>query len=128
MYYAWLDGRENINTGRIYSKVYAGFPTTAVAEPGLPAAFRLEQNYPNPFNPSTAIRYQLTALSRVSLRIYNVLGQQIATLVDGDRLAGYHQETWDATGYASGAYVYEFIAVDEHGNKQVSRKRMVLLK
>ena len=93
-----------------------------------PGTFELSQNYPNPFNPSTALSYQLSALSRVNLKIYNLLGQEVASLVDGDRLAGYHQETWDATRFASGMYVYQLIATDEHGTRQIARKRMLLLK
>ena len=107
--------------------------TVAVA---APEKFEMYQNYPNPFNPSTAISYQLPALSgvegsavsRVSLKIFNLLGQEVASLVDGDRLAGYHQETWDATRCASGVYIYQLIAADERGSKQVVRKRMLLLK
>jgi len=93
-----------------------------------PGTFELSQNYPNPFNPSTALSYQLSALSRVNLKIYNLLGQEVASLADGDRLAGYHQETWDATRFASGMYVYQLIATDEHGTRQIARKRMLLLK
>ncbi len=93
-----------------------------------PEKFEVYQNFPNPFNPTTAISYQLSAVSRVSLTVYNLLGQEVASLVDGDRLAGYHQEMWDATRCASGVYVYRLIATDERGSKQVARKRMVLLK
>jgi hypothetical protein len=64
----------------------------------------------------------------VSLKIYNLLGQEVASLVDGDRLAGYHQEMWDATSYSSGVYIYQLIASDQHGTKQIARKRMLLLK
>jgi len=99
--------------------------TVAVAPPDK---FEVYQNFPNPFNPSTAISYQLTANSFISLKIYNLLGQEVASLVDGDRLAGYHQETWDATRCASGVYIYRLIATDERGSKQVARKRMLLLK
>lgn len=93
-----------------------------------PQNFELYQNFPNPFNPSTTIAYQITTESRVSLKIFNVLGQEVATVVDGDRLAGYHQEMWDATRYSSGMYVYQLIATDEKGHKQITRKRMMLLK
>ncbi|TSA23739.1 T9SS C-terminal target domain-containing protein, partial [bacterium] len=99
--------------------------TVAVA---APAKFEVYQNYPNPFNPSTAISYQLTANSTMSLKIYNLLGQEVASLVDGDRLAGYHQEMWDATRCASGVYIYQIIATDEHGTKQIAHRRMLLLK
>jgi hypothetical protein len=93
-----------------------------------PEKFEVLQNFPNPFNPSTTISYQLTANSKVNLKIFNMLGQEVASLVDGDRLAGYHQEIWDAGRFSSGVYVYQVIASDDHGTKQVARKRMMLLK
>jgi flagellar hook assembly protein FlgD len=107
--------------------------TVAVSPPDK---FEVYQNYPNPFNPSTTISYQLsapsgvegTANSRVSVKIYNMLGQEVASLVDADRTAGYHQEVWDGTRCSSGVYVYQFIATDEQGKKQIARKRMLLLK
>jgi hypothetical protein len=93
-----------------------------------PERFEVFQNYPNPFNPSTTISYQLTTNSKVSLKIFNMLGQEVASLVEGDRQAGYHQEMWDAGRFSSGMYVYQVIASDEQGTKQVVRKRMLLLK
>jgi hypothetical protein len=93
-----------------------------------PEKFELFQNYPNPFNPSTTVSYQLTANSRVNLKIYNMLGQEVESLVDGDRLAGYQQEVWNATRYSSGVYIYSLVATDDHGSQQVARKRMLLLK
>jgi hypothetical protein len=93
-----------------------------------PEKFEVFQNFPNPFNPTTVISYQLSVVSKVSLKVYNMLGQEVATLIDGTRLAGYHQETWDAARYSSGAYVYQLIATDEKGAKQVAHKRMLLLK
>ena len=99
--------------------------TVAVA---APEKFEVFQNFPNPFNPSTTISYELTANSKVNLKIFNMLGQEVASLVDGDRLAGYHQEVWDATRCSSGVYVYQVIAADDHGTKQIVQKRMMLLK
>ena len=99
--------------------------TVAVA---APEKFEAYQNFPNPFNPTTAISYQLTAVSRVNLKIYNMLGQEVASLVDDERTAGYHQETWDATRCASGVYVYQLIATNNSGAKQIAHKRMLLLK
>jgi hypothetical protein len=93
-----------------------------------PDKFEVYQNFPNPFNPTTAISYQLSAVSKVSLKIYNLLGQEVVSLVDGDRLPGYHQEIWDATRCASGVYIYQLIATDDKGQKQVARKRMMMLK
>jgi len=99
--------------------------TVAVA---APQKFDVFQNYPNPFNPSTTISYQLTANSKVNLKIFNMLGQEVASLVDGDRLAGYQQEMWDAGRFSTGVYVYQVIASDDHGAKQVARKKMLMLK
>ncbi len=93
-----------------------------------PDRFELFQNYPNPFNPSTAISYQLSADSKVSLRIYDLLGREVATLVDQDKPAGYHQETWNAAPYSSGMYIYQLTYTDQQGNRQFHRKSMLLVK
>ena len=93
-----------------------------------PDRFELFQNYPNPFNPSTAISYQLSADSKVSLRIYALLGREVATLVDQDKPAGFHQETWNAAPYSSGMYIYQLTYTDQQGNRQFHRKTMLLVK
>ena len=88
---------------------YFALPLAALAGSVLPERFTLGQNYPNPFNPSTVIPYQLAASSAVRLEVFNLLGQHLATLVDGERPAGFHTATWQATdgaGRAVGAGVY----------------------
>ena len=88
---------------------YFALPLAALVGSVLPESFTLGQNYPNPFNPSTLIPYQLAASSQVRLEVFNLLGQRIATLVDGERSAGFHTATWHATdgaGRAVGAGVY----------------------
>jgi hypothetical protein len=90
--------------------------------------FELFQNYPNPFNASSTISYQLRADSKVSLKIYNLLGQEVSTLIDADQTAGFHQETWNASSIASGTYIYRLVAKDASGKETVERKTMTLLK
>ena len=88
---------------------YFALPLAGLPGLALPTRFELGANYPNPFNPSTIIPYQLAALSHVRLEVFNLLGQRIATLVDGERSAGVHTALWDATdgsGQAVGAGVY----------------------
>ena len=79
---------------------------------GVPMMFSLEQNFPNPFNPITQIRYQLPNQTRVSIRVHDIMGRLVKTLVpDQTRLAGFHQITWDATNnngdpVSAGMYLY----------------------
>jgi hypothetical protein len=74
-------------------------------ERNLPTEFSLAQNYPNPFNPATTIRYQLSLASFVSLRVFDVLGREVAGLVNQVQNAGYHQIMWNAFGLSSGVYI-----------------------
>jgi hypothetical protein len=101
---------------------------TDAADRGLPAEFALSQNYPNPFNPNTTIRFALPLSSLVNLRVYDVTGRMIRTLVTANQQAGYHRVVWDGmddTGrpVASGVYLYELVAGDF---RQVNK--MILLK
>ncbi len=78
---------------------------------GIPKAYVLHQSYPNPFNPSTSIRYELPSESSVLIRVFNILGQPVATLVNGIESAGEKQVRWDAGSSASGVYFVRFEAV-----------------
>jgi hypothetical protein len=71
---------------------------------GIPRAYSLQQNYPNPFNPSTSINYQLPANSFVSLKVLDMLGREVATLVNEVKNAGTYSTTWNAAGFGSGIY------------------------
>jgi hypothetical protein len=98
------------------------------AKAGLPKEFALAHNYPNPFNPTTSIPYALPVSARVSMRVYDVTGRLIQTLVNGDQTAGYHRVVWDGTDnagrpVASGIYLFELTANDF---RQVNK--MMLLK
>lgn len=106
------------------------FPVGIEDEVGVPQEFALEQNYPNPFNPTTTIRYSIAAVdanAKVSLVIFNQLGQQVRVLSDVAQTPGAHQVVWDArndagTAVASGIYLYRLT----QGEKQVTRKMLLL--
>ncbi len=70
-----------------------------------PLNFQLAQNYPNPFNPGTTIKYSIAKASFVTIKIYNILGEEVATLVN-EKPAGYYQIKFDASNLASGVYFY----------------------
>lgn len=89
----------------------------------VPIEFRLEHNYPNPFNPSTTIQYSIPQASNVSLKIYDILGNKVATLVNEEKPAGGYEVEFDAYGLASGIYLYELQA-----GLFVETKKMVLMK
>jgi hypothetical protein len=80
--------------------------TSTKPEPEIPTKFALHQNYPNPFNPSTTISYDLPVRSRVKLSIYNILGQEVATLVNDEQEPGRYDVKFDASGLPSGVYFY----------------------
>ncbi|HLB00866.1 MAG TPA: T9SS type A sorting domain-containing protein, partial [Bacteroidota bacterium] len=96
----------------------------------LPQAYRLEQNYPNPFNPTTSIALDLPVDSRVSLRVYNALGQLVGNLVDEIRIAGHHTVVWNAGNAASGVYFVRFQAdpVEEAGRGYLRNMKMLLVR
>jgi hypothetical protein len=85
--------------------------STQGQSPVLPTTFALEQNYPNPFNPATTIRYQLPVESRVMIRVFDLLGREVHTLVEATQAAGYYQVSFNATALASGVYFYRMEAL-----------------
>jgi hypothetical protein len=89
----------------------------------IPHDYYLEQNYPNPFNPKTVVSSQLPEASNVKLVVYNVLGQEVAVLVNEQRAAGRYQDTFDASGLSSGIYIYRLTA-----GSYIQTRTMVLLK
>lgn len=109
----------------IVTTFYPPESTTSVQEEAtmVPDAFSLKQNYPNPFNPTTTITFTLPQASFVSLKVFNLLGQEVATLVNEKKNAGTHTLKFDGTGLASGVYFYRIIAGDF-----VETKKFVLIK
>jgi hypothetical protein len=109
--------------GGVYKTI--AFPkTTGVQELGeIPLTFALNQNYPNPFNPSTTIRYSIPAASQVTLKIYNLLGQEVASLVNAAQKPGNYEVSFNASSLTSGMYVYRIQA-----GTFIETKKMMLLK
>ena len=123
-----------VNNAVLYGPVWKGpitVSTSAVEESDLsniPTSFELEQNFPNPFNPTTSIKFGLPTKSHVSIIVYNLLGQEITTLVNEELSAGTHTTEWDGrdksnSEVASGIYFYKLIAGDF-----IDTKKMMLVK
>lgn len=108
--------------------VWEGTAFSLVSDAEVPGSFALSQNYPNPFNPSTNISFDLPAASFVSLDIFNVLGQKVNTVANGEFEAGTHTVVWDGTSesgasISSGVYFYRISA-----GEYVQTKKMMMLK
>ena len=142
--YNWVDQREGIggptlnyicftdpNTGYAVGGNGLILKTTNAGEPigikpissQIPREYSLSQNYPNPFNPITKIKYQIPKNSFVSLRIFDLLGNEVAILVNENKKAGYYEVNFDGTNYASGVYFYRIEA-----ESFVNFKKMMLIK
>jgi hypothetical protein len=89
----------------------------------IPSEVKLEENYPNPFNAATTISFDIPFENKVTLSIYNMLGQRIENLVDGWLSAGHHAVNWDASTYSSGVYFYRL----QYGD-YISTRKMNLVK
>jgi hypothetical protein len=89
----------------------------------IPATYDLAQNFPNPFNPSTTIRYQIPQDGIVTLKIYDILGSEVATLVNEEKIAGKYEVNFNASVLASGVYIYKIQA-----GSFINSKKMILLK
>jgi hypothetical protein len=95
---------------------------------GLPKDYALEQNYPNPFNPSTTIRFALPLNSKVIIKLYNALGQEVANILNADMDAGIHETVFNASNLSSGVYFYMLKVQGVNGSNFTSTKRMILMK
>ncbi len=94
---------------------------------GIPTKFDLLQNYPNPFNPSTKINYDLPFDGKVTLKIFDMSGKEVSTLVDDVQVAGYYTINFNASNLSSGIYLYK-ISANANGNNFVATKKMMLVK
>jgi flagellar hook assembly protein FlgD len=100
------------------------------AQSTIPNTYSLAQNYPNPFNPSTTIEYTLPIRSNVTIKIYSILGQEVATLINNEQSAGYYQTVWNASRLASGMYFLRISAQSVDGTQPsfTQVKKMLLMK
>ncbi len=118
------DGNRGVDTVRTFQMFQRIFLTDVGDEGGnVPQTFRLSQNYPNPFNPATKIDYSIAKAGVVTIKVYNTLGQEVATLVNEYLAPGHYQTTFDATHLASGVYIYKMTA-----GGYAESKRMLFLK
>lgn len=107
-----------------YLAVPSGLVVTSVkSSSAAPAAYSLSQNYPNPFNPTTTIQFSLEKASNVKLTVFNILGQKVATLVNGIMQAGPQSVVFDASTMASGVYYYTL-----HAGSFTKTAKMMLIK
>ena len=119
IYYVTALSRNNVESD--FVKVEAS--VVSAEDQGLVAqSFELEQNYPNPFNPATEIRFTIPAAGQVQLTVFDVLGREVAVLVNQELAAGAHTATFDAAGLTSGIYLYRL----ETAGQQMTRKMMLV--
>jgi Secretion system C-terminal sorting domain len=131
--YSYIDGslQEGTYTYRLKQIDYDGtFEYSDVVEVDVtvPKVFSLDQNYPNPFNPSTQIRFSLAVDSKVSLTVFDILGQEVANLISSNLAAGSHEFNFDASNINSGVYFYRLNATGVDGTNFTSVKKMILTK
>jgi immune inhibitor A len=112
-----------VRKGGTISISKSGIDKLSIEELDIPADFKLFQNYPNPFNPDTKIEYWVPDAGKVTLKIYDVLGREVARLVDQIQDPGKYEVRWRAGNYSSGVYYYSIMAGSNH-----SVKKMILLK
>jgi hypothetical protein len=96
--------------------------------PRVAAEWKLEDAYPNPFNPTTHFEFRIAARGYVSLKVYDELGREVATLANGVRPPGEYTVTWNAAPYSSGVYFCRLEATSLAGNRFVSVKKLLLMK
>jgi len=127
---AWVDQNPLPNTeywvysvgrnGSVSSPSINGVSTSVEQDDGIASGIRLEQNYPNPFNPTTEIRWTMDVGRQTRLAVYDILGREVAVLVDGVMPAGSHSVTFDASALSSGVYLYVLSAGDVRVSRMMS--------
>ncbi|HYQ87205.1 MAG TPA: T9SS type A sorting domain-containing protein, partial [Bacteroidota bacterium] len=112
------------NGGGVYRRPLSEMITAVrTLSDDLPMEFGLQQNYPNPFNPSTTFSFSLPFRSFVSLKVFDVLGREVSTLLSKELSAGWHSRRWEAPGFSSGVYLYRLQA-----GTFVETRKLILLR
>lgn len=124
-WHVWIkDEFTEVSSQDTFQFLFAGNPVDVQERETTPRTYTLHQNYPNPFNPATLIRYEIPVASSVTLKVYNVLGQEVAELVNGVKQSGSYSVTWDGSSLHSGVYFYRMRTASGFS----VTKKMVLLK
>jgi hypothetical protein len=118
--YASWKAQEGAELAQIQNVLSTGKLTGVATTPALPQEFQLQQNYPNPFNPSTSITFALPHAANVTLKVFDVLGREVAMLVNGYMTAGAHEVRFDASHLSSGVYLYTLTTGDFTQTKKMS--------
>ncbi|MDR3667034.1 MAG: T9SS type A sorting domain-containing protein [Ignavibacteriaceae bacterium] len=123
-----LVDQENIARIRMAEELIAGkynsvYKSALTEKEVMPQSYDLSQNYPNPFNPNTTIRYQIPKQGLVTLKVYDIIGREVTTLVTENKIEGSYDFTFNASRFASGVYIYQ-IRVNDY----VASKKMILVK
>jgi hypothetical protein len=134
VFFVWSEIRSPSPGYSIYGSIMDSSIVTDIRlspSPSHPFQSALLQNYPNPFNPSTVISYRLPDVGTrfiVSLKVYDILGREVVTLVEGQKEAGYYTVRFDGLRFASGVYFARFVAKPQNGKQIVQVKKMLLLR
>ena len=108
-----------------YNGNFEYYDLTQTVSIGTPDKYNVSEIYPNPSNPISKMDYQLPALSKVSVKVFDITGKEVATLVDATQQAGYYSVQFDGTNFASGIYFYRIIA--ENSSQTISKTKKLIL-
>ncbi|MHC1738015.1 MAG: T9SS type A sorting domain-containing protein [Ignavibacteriaceae bacterium] len=118
----------SLRNGESFTLTNSSYSEILVSKLEIPAEFTLTQNYPNPFNPTTMIKFGIPVDSKVSLKVFDMLGQEMKEIFSGDIKTGYHEIEFNASGLATGMYIYRIEAKGVNGQDFFSTKKMLLIK
>jgi hypothetical protein len=123
--FAWVDGRLDANFGRVFAKTATILGVTPVAETSsaIPLETGIVGTFPNPFNPSTQIGWRMKEGGWVKISVLDLLGREVAVLIDAERSAGQHVTSWDASGRPSGTYIVRLVSSGRTDHRRISLVR-----